>query len=251
MKTKTVKLSNSIDVDQLEDWALYAVLFLIFVFQIVSSIDTKHKLIPEIDFATWGILLTFVFFSMLFRVLIKKIDDLRSLFIHNVDLSSSLNHQVNELIKKKPALETLDILASDTANFYHALGDLHFHAKQIRILLYSKTSGIESIVNQWKDLKTEGRICNELIIRAYDTSPAFYGMIMDKSDGCFGFFSPKYLADLNQNLNKRSTGPYVLDQHSPLEMKILQDMSTWFDQAFEFHSKLVYSSLVLNIKTFE
>jgi hypothetical protein len=76
-------------------------------------------------------------------------------------------------------------------------------------------------------------------------------MIMDKSDGCFGFFYPKYVANPALNINKRSTGPYILDHHSPMGLKILQDMSAWFDQAFESHSRLVYSSQVLNIKTLE
>jgi hypothetical protein len=249
MKAKTVKLSKSIDLDQLGYWALYFVLFLAFVFQIASSIFPGAFSQPAL--AMWETPLTLIFFSSLFGILIKKIDDLRNAFVHDVDLGSSLNHQIGELIKKKPALDTLDILATDTMNFYHALGDLHFHAKQIRILLYSKTPGMDDIVDQWKDLKIDSKICNELIIRAYDMPPTFYGMILDRSDGCFGFFSPKYLSDLNQNLKKRSTGPYVLDHHSPLEMKILQDISTWFDQVFESHSNLIHSSQVLSIKTFE
>jgi hypothetical protein len=251
MKAKIAKPIKSIDLDQLEDGGLYFVLFLIFVFQIISSIDTNHELIPKIDFGTWGILLIFFFFLTLFRVLIKKIDDLRGAFVHDIDLNASLNHQVGELIKKKPALATLDILATDTTNFYHALVDLHFHANQIRILLSSKTAGIDDIIAQWTDLKNDGKICNELIIRTYDLSPTLYGMIMDRSDGCFGFFYPKYVANPAPSNNKRSTGPYVLDHHSPMEMKILQDMCVWFDQAFESHSRLVYSSLVLDIKTLE
>jgi hypothetical protein len=251
MKAKTAKPIKSVDLDQLEDWALYFVLFLIFMFQIVSSIDADNTIFPQLDLDTWDTLLIFIFFSSLFRVLIKKIDDLRGAFVHDLDLGSSFNHQVGELIRKKPALETLDILAADTTNFYHALVDLRFHADQIRILLYSKTSGMEDIIAQWVDLKTEGRMCSELIIKTYDISPAFYGMIMDRSDGCFGFFSSKYVANPALNLKTRSTGPYVLDSHSPVSMKILQDLCVWFDQAFESNSRLVYSSIVLNIKTLE
>ena len=251
MKSKTAKLSKSIDLDQLEDGGLYFVLILIFTFQIVNSIDTDNKILPQLDLDTWGTLLTFIFFLSLFRVLIKKIDDLRGAFIHDTDLSSGFNHQVGELIQKKPALDTLDILATDTTNFYHALVDLHFHAGQIRILLYSKTSGVEDIIAQWVDLKRDGKICNELIIKTYDMSPTLYGMIMDKSDGCFGFFYPKYVANPVLNINKRSSGPYVLDHHSPMGLKILQDMSVWFDQAFESNSRLVYTSAILNITTFE
>jgi hypothetical protein len=251
MKAKIAKPIKSIDLDQLEDVGLYFVLVLIFTLQIIASIDTENKILPQLDLATWSTLLIFIFFSSLFRVLIKKIDDLRGAFIHDADLSSSFNHQVGELIKKKPALDTLDILATDTTNFYHALVDLHFHANQIRILLYSKTSGVDDIIAQWVDLKNDGKICNELIIKTYDISPTLYGMIMDRSDGCFGFFYPKYVADPALNINKRSTGPYVLDHHSPMGMKILQDLNTWFDQAFESHSRLVYSSLPMNIKTYE
>jgi hypothetical protein len=166
-------------------------------------------------------------------------------------MGSGLNHQIGELIKRKPALDTLDILATDTTNFYHALADLHFHADRIRILLYSKTRGLEDIIDQWVELKTDGKICNELYVRAYDMSPNFYGMIMDRSDGCFGFFYPKYAADPTQNIKRRSMSPYVLDQQNPMEMKILQDMSTWFDQTFESNSSLVYPSSVVNVKTFE
>jgi hypothetical protein len=251
MKAKIAKPIKSIDLDQLEDVGLYFVLVIIFVLQIVDSIDTDNIILPQLDLSTWSTLLTFIFFFSLFRVLIKKIDDLRGAFIHDIDLNASLNHQVGELIKKKPALDTLDILAADTTNFYHALVDLHFHANQIRILLYSKTSGVEDIIAQWVNLKNDGGICNELIIRAYDISPTFYGMIMDRSDGCFGFFHPKYVVNPALNFKGRSTGPYVLDHHSPMGMKIVQDISDWFDQAFESHSKLVYSSQVLNIKTLE
>jgi hypothetical protein len=205
----------------------------------------------DFDIAKWGVLLNFVFVGTLFRVLIKKIDDLRGSLVPDTDLSSSFNHQVGELIQKKPALDTLDILATDTKNFYHALVDLHFHADQIRILLYSRTSGIDDIIKEWMDLKSNCKICNELTIRTYDTSPTFYGMIMNKSDGCFGFFYPNYVANPALSLKKRSTGPYILDHHSPMGMKILQDMSVWFDQAFEANSKLIYSTSVSNIKTLE
>jgi hypothetical protein len=101
------------------------------------------------------------------------------------------------------------------------------------------------------DLKTDNKICNELTIRAYDMSPTFYGMIMDRSDGCFGFFYPKYTVNPTSNLTKRSTGPYVLDRHDPMELKIIQDLSIWFDQAFESNSKLIYTSAILNVTTFE
>lgn len=248
MKSKTAKLSKSIDLDQLEDWALYLGLFLIFLLQLASSAGLKVIASENI---TLDAFLGIVFVGTLFRVLIKKIDDLRRLFVHDADMGSGLNHQIGELIKSKPALDTLDILATDTTNFYHALADLHFHADRIRILLYSKTRGMEDIVGQWVDLKTDGKVCNELYVRAYDMSPNFYGMIMDRSDGCFGFFYPGYAADPTQNIKRRSMSPLVLDNHNPTEMKMLQDMSAWFDQTFESSSSLVYTSTVSNIKTLE
>ncbi|MFZ5857386.1 MAG: hypothetical protein ACOYZ6_11195 [Chloroflexota bacterium] len=251
MKAKIAKPIKSIDLDQLEDGGLYFVLVSIFALQIIDSIDVNNTILPKLDLNTWSALLTFVFFFSLFRVLMKKVDDLRSSFVHDTDVGSSLNHQIGQLIKSKPALDTLDILATDTTNFYHALSDLHFHADRIRILLYSKTRGMEDIVGQWMDLKTESRVCNELLIRAYDMSPNFYGMIMDKSDGCFGFFYPGYAVDPTQNIKRRSMSPLVLDNHNPTEMKMLQDISIWFDQTFESSSSPVYSSLVPNIQTLE
>lgn len=248
MKAKIAKPIKSIDLDQLEDWVLYLGLVLLFLLQLASS---AGLIIPSNENNTWEAFLSIAFVGALFRVLIKKIDDLRSSFVHDADVGSSLNHQIGQLIKSKPALDTLDILASDTTNFYHALTDLHFHADRIRILLYSKTRGMEDIVDQWVDLKTDGKVCNELHIRTYDMSPNFFGMIMDRSDGCFGFFYPGYAADPTQNIKRRSMSPLVLDNHNPTEMKMLQDMSIWFDQTFESSSSLVYSSLVSTIKTLE
>jgi hypothetical protein len=249
MKKKNSRSIKSIDLDQLGYWTLYLVLLIALAFQIASSLFPDAFSQPTLSM--WETPFTLLFFSSLFGILIKKVDDLRGAFVHNADLGSSFNHQVGELIKEKPALDTLDILATDTMNFYHALADLHFHVDQIRVLLYSNNPEMKNIVTQWVDLKTDNKICNELIIRAYDMTPAFYGMILDKSTGCFGFFYPKYMANPAQSLKRRSTGPYVLDNHDPMEMKILQDMSTWFDQTFESYSEYIYSSTIPNIKTLE
>jgi hypothetical protein len=81
MKAKIAKPIKSIDLDQLEDVGLYFVLVIIFVLQIVDSIDTDNIILPQLDLSTWSTLLTFIFFFSLFRVLIKKIDDLRGAFI--------------------------------------------------------------------------------------------------------------------------------------------------------------------------
>ena len=248
MKAKIAKPIKSIDLDQLEDWVLYLGLVLLFLLQLAGS---AGLIFPSNENNPWGAFLSIAFVGALFRVLIKKIDDLRSSFVHDADVGSSLNHQISQLIKSKPALDTLDILATDTTNFYHALSDLHFHADRIRILLYSKTRGMEDIVEQWTDLKTDSKVCNELQIRSYDMSPNFYGMIMDKSDGCFGFFYPGYAVDPTQNIKRRSMSPLVLDNHNPTEMKMLQDISIWFDQTFESNSNLVYPLSVVNIKTLE
>lgn len=236
MKQKQERV-RSFTIDEIENIALYLGLGIIIVLDFVSPFIPLLSTYFSKNSAPF-----YLATLLVFRILLKKIAEVRAATALPSSLGLDFNTQIRELVKTHPRVHSLDFLATNTRKFYHAIEDLEFYAETIRILIYEKTPDLENIVERWKALRENG-ICKNLDIRAYTITPTVYGMIIDGKDGCFGFFNPAYMVNPQVSLGiMQVTGPYLLMQANPVERAILTDVQYWFNELFEHHAKKVYSS---------
>lgn len=225
-----------LNIDEIENFALYIGL------GIVIFLDFISQFIPILSSYFVQSSAPFYLSTLLvFRILYKKISEIRTSTGLASSLGKDFNARISELIKAYPRMNTLDFLATNTRKFYHAIEDLEFYADTIRILIYEDTPEVENIVEQWKKLCDKG-ICKNFELRTYSTQPTFYGMIMNGKNGCFGFFNPNYMSNPKKNLGiMKISGPYLLQHKNPVEKAVLSDIEDWFNNVFEHHSKKIYS----------
>jgi hypothetical protein len=233
MRTQEIK---SVTLDQIEDIALYIGLSIVLILEFMSSFVTPlNNLLSE------KTILLYALTIITFRILLKNIVKILSLLTSQTATNKEFNEEIRKLIKNRPRIKTLDFLATNTRKFYHAIEDLDFHVDHIRILIYERTPNIDNIIERWKTLEKKG-VCKSFQIKTYNTTPTFYGMVIDKKDGCFGFFDPGYMTNPKEHLGVMLiTGPYILSTNSPMGREILTDIQNWFDELFTKHAKELYS----------
>ncbi len=147
-----------------------------------------------------------------------------------------LNSQIRDIVNSHPKLQYLDILAIDTRKSFPAFEDLNFYVDTIRILMHERVSDPQEVIKSWKTLQDRGT-CKKLEVKIYSSTPTFYGILLDRKYGCFGFFEPQN-SIMGEQAHKKAliTGPYLLSQKTPLEEAIISDIQMWFDYLFENYS---------------
>jgi hypothetical protein len=219
-------------ISDLEDNCLFFALVLVLVFYaVVNLVPWFGVTFPQVLVPT-----SVAIFLLVSRILAKKMEGIRSILVATDDPLSGLGDEIRRILKRHPGSRTIDILATNAGKFYNAMDDAGFHAHEVRILIYERAPGLDAIIERWKTLQ-EKKIIGKLEINTYAFTPMFYGIVVDREDGCFGFFTPKYMAGPQTNLGTAHiTGPYSLGGANPVRQAILDDLQSWFDVAFECHS---------------
>jgi hypothetical protein len=228
---------SSLTINEVENIALYFGLCVIIVLNfLIPFVPALNRYFSQSSVPFYLAILVIT------RILMKKMDEIRVILALPSAPTSDFNYEIRQLFKRHPKSRTIDILATNTRKFYHAMEDLQFYAGEIRILLYEQTPAMDSIVERWKALYERG-ICRKLEIRTYEFTPTFYGVSIDRKEGYFGFFDPAYMANPQVSLGlMQITGPYLLTKTNPMGRAILEDIQKWFDVAFKHHTKELYAS---------
>lgn len=228
---RTIRPISEWTLEELEDLAIYIGLGLLVSLEFLSNVlPAVQTVVGPSSVPTYALGL------LALRLLVKKLIRLERRFAPPDAELGDFNQNVRHLFRDHPRPHRIDILATNTRKFYHAIEDLAFYADEIRILLYENTPGLDTIAARWKLWHEQGR-CGRLLMRTYPYTPTFYGMCIDRQDGAFGFFDPDYMADPTAPAGPMQvSGPHLVSRDSPVTRDILDDVQRWFDVTFQYHS---------------
>jgi len=216
---------------EVEDIAIYVGLGVVLLAEFLSGVLGSVRNIIGTSSAP-----SYVLGLLALRLVVKKLNILNSNLVGPPIPPRDFNQHIRHLLRNNPRVNRIDILATNSRKFYHAIEDLTFYSDEIRILLYEKTPDLPAISERWRLWQIQGR-CSRLSMRTYSYTPTFYGISIDKQEGYFGFFDPQYMANPDENVgHMQISGPYPLSIDSPLTRYILNDIQRWFDITFEQHS---------------
>lgn len=221
--------------NKLEEYALWISLLAIIVLNLFSPVLPALDIYFSQNFTSSLYLIALL---MIAKILLKKIEKIRVIIDKQSTPASNFNDEIQQLFKRHPKSGTIDILAADANKFYHAIEDAEFETDRIRILVYHNSNLLQRVSNQWDELYNNGRIRQKLEIKKYKATPITYSILIDGTDGFFGFFYPTHLKNgVMEDGQMKITGQYLIKNTNPAERQIINGLQDRFDSEFKDYAE--------------